>query len=251
MTGHHTKIGFIGSGNMARAIALGLMEPATFCDSGSGRAEELAGIVGGRAGAAEDVAADSDILFLCHKPAQLEQVSARIGRFDGTIASVLAATDLATLRSAFPRARVTRLMPNTPVEFGEGVVSVALESDLDERLDALLRRLGRVIRLPESEIELATAIGGCSPAFFALFAQCLVVSAVSRGMASDTARAIVGGTLKGTARLLEANDMDTEAAIRAVASPGGLTEKALASFDASGLRDAVSAAVATVLGEKT
>lgn len=243
------NVGFIGSGNIARAIALGLGEPAAFADSGSGRAEELARATGGTAGPAATVAQASDLLFLCHKPAQLNDVAAQLAGFAGTIASVLAATPLAALRRAYPSARVVRLMPNTPVELGAGVICVAEESDPDEQLADLLKRLGHVIRLPESQFELATAVGGCAPAFFALFAQQLVDAATQRGMDAATARSIVGGTLNGTGRLLDANDMDTGATIAAVASPGGLTERALHSFDASGLQDAVSRAVATVLGE--
>lgn len=244
-------VGFIGSGNMARAIALGLAEPAAFADSGSGRAEDLALATGGTAGPVAAVAEHSDLLFLCHKPAQLNDVAAELAGFAGTIASVLAATPLTALRDAYPGARVARLMPNTPVEFGAGVVCVAEESDPDLRLDDLLDRLGKVIRLPEPQFELATAIGGCAPAFFALFAQQLVDAATQRGMSAVTARSIVGGTLLGTGRLLNANEMDTAAAITAVASPGGLTERALQSFDASGLQNAVDRAVATVLGEQS
>lgn len=242
-------IGFIGSGNMARAIAVGLREHAMFSDSGSGRAAKLASDTGGEAADVESVASAADLLFLCHKPAQLEEVSRKIEGFNGTLASVLAATPLAALREAYPAATVVRLMPNTPVEHGAGVTCVADESDAAPELETLLERLGRIVRLPEAEIELATAIGGCAPAFFALFAQDLIASAIARGMDERLAREIVGQTLLGTGVLLDASGVDTESAITAVASPGGLTERALHSFDASGLQDAVDRAVATVLGE--
>lgn len=243
------SIGFIGSGNMARAIAVGLREPALFADSGSGRAATLAADTGGEAADAEAVAEGSSVLFLCHKPAQLTDVASKIGQFDGILASVLAATPLAALREAYRSATVVRLMPNTPVEHGAGVTCVAGESDPAPELETLLERLGPVVRLPEDQIELATAVGGCAPAFFALFAQEMIASAVARGMDEQLARQIVGQTLLGTGVLLDANGVDTAAAITAVASPGGLTERALQSFGESGLQDAVERAVATVLGE--
>lgn len=243
------SIGFIGSGNMARAIALGLREAAMFSDSGSGRAAALAADTGGQRAEASDVAQQSDVLFLCHKPAQLQPVAGELGDFDGVLASVLAATPLVSLREAYPHATVVRLMPNTPAQFGAGVICVAEESDSAPELETLLERLGAVVRLPEAEIELATAIGGCAPAFFALFAQNLIAAAAARGMSDERARQIVGQTLLGTGVLLDANGVDTAAAITAVASPGGLTEKALASFGTSGLQDAVDRAVATVLGD--
>src|SRR4249919_625259 len=105
------NIGFIGSGNMARAIAVGIGTPALFADGGSGRAAVLAEELGGSAASVESIAASSDILFLCHKPAQLADVAAEAAGFDGTIVSVLAATTLDALRAAYPNATVVRTMP--------------------------------------------------------------------------------------------------------------------------------------------
>lgn len=243
------RIGFIGSGNMARAIALGLKEPAVFSDSGSGRASQIAELVGGSVSDNAGVAAASDVVFLCHKPAQLESVAAEVGDFEGTIVSVLAATPLESLRSNYPSAQIMRSMPNVPVEFSSGVFAVAAEGDNASELMSLLDRLGRVIEVPEEQFEVATAIGGCAPAFFALFAQELIRAATQRGMSEEMAKEIVGQTLSGTGDVLAANGVDTAATMRAVASPGGLTEKALASFVESKLGDAVERAVATVLGE--
>lgn len=245
------RIGFIGSGNMARAIALGLKEPAVFSDSGSGRATGVAELVGGSVADNAGVAASSDVLFLCHKPAQLGSVAAEIDNFSGTVISVLAATKLESLKQSYPDARVMRSMPNVPVEFSSGVFAIAQEGENDSEALVLLERLGSVVEVPEAQFEIATAIGGCAPAFFALFAEELIGAAVSRGMSEDLAKRIVGQTLSGTGDVLAANGVDTGATMRAVASPGGLTEKALASFDQSKLGDAVERAVATVLGESS
>lgn len=234
---------------MARAIALGLGRTALYSDSGSGRARALAEQTGGRACATQEIGERCDLVFLCHKPAQLTVVAADLAGFSGTLASVLAATPLGELRRAYPSATVVRLMPNTPVELRTGVTCVAAESDAAPALDALLDQLGAVVRLPEDEIELATAVGGCSPAFFALFAEALVNAAAARGMNEQIAKWIVGQTLLGTGLLLRENGVDTTATQRAVASPGGLTESALKSFYASGLQATVDRAVATVLGE--
>ncbi len=64
---------------MARALALGLGEPALFTDGGSGRASRLAAEVGGEARAANADLTRADLLVLAHKPAQLEAVSREIG----------------------------------------------------------------------------------------------------------------------------------------------------------------------------
>lgn len=243
------RVGFIGSGNMARAIAVGLGVPASFSDSGSGRAQAVADAVAGSTGSNVEVAERSDLLFLAHKPAQLSDVAAQLGGYSGTIVSILAATPLSALKAAYPSATVLRSMPNIPVENGNGVFAIASESDQSPEAIELLEKLGAVVDVPEAEFEIATAIGGCAPAFLALFAEHLVESAVKRGMDADLAKTIVGQTFVGTGQTLSDNGMDTSGLQKAVASPGGLTERALSSFSESQLQDAVDRAVATVLGE--
>ncbi len=243
------KFGFVGSGNMARSMAIGFGEAALFCDSGSGRAAKLAAETGGQAVTLVELAESVDVVFLSHKPKQLADVAAELSGFDRTIVSLLAATPLGALREAYPAARIVRTMPNIPVEEGQGVLGVAEGSDAVPELDPYFARLGLVVRCDESQFELLTAIGGCAPAFFALFSDNLIASASERGMDEATARAIVNQTMLGTATTLAATDVDTQALMRRVASPGGLTERALESFGESGLKAAVDAAVATVLGE--
>lgn len=243
------KFGFVGSGNMARSMAIALSEPALFADSGSGRAAELAALTSGATATPSKIAEQCDVVFLAHKPKQLREVAGEMQGFSGVIVSVLAATPLSELRSAHPAARVVRVMPNIPVEFGAGVIGIAAESDRVPALDTYLARFGTVADCPEDQFELFTAISGCAPAFFALFAESLVASAKSRGMDEALAAGVVNQTMSGTATVLAANGLDTADLKRRVASPGGLTEKALESFDRAGLADAVDGAVATVLGQ--
>lgn len=243
------QLGFIGSGNMARSLALGLGEPALFSDSGSGRAKLLAEQTGGESLGTVELASRADVIFLCHKPKQLAEVAAQLPDYAGTIVSVLAATPLAALREAYPNAKVVRTMPNIPVEFGEGVFAVASEGDDVPELIDKFKRFGLVVQTPEEHFELVTAIGGCAPAFFALFASELIDTAVKRGLDPAQAKEVVNETLRGTGTALRSNGVDPEALMTAVASPGGLTERALKSFDESGLQAAVDRAVATVLGE--
>lgn len=243
------KFGFIGSGNMAGAFARGLNEPALFADSGSGRAGLLAAELGGTASAIGPMADACNVLVLAHKPKQLKEVAQQLTDFSGTIVSLLAATPLAALREAYPAARIVRTMPNIPIEHGRGVLGVAAESDSTPELDPYFARFGVVTSVPEAEFEVFTAVAGCAPAFFALFAEKLIESSTARGLDPDVAAEIVNQTMLGTAISLRQDDVDTAALMARVASPGGLTERALSSFEATGLADSVEAAVATVLGE--
>lgn len=239
---------------MARAIVVGLGRPVGVTDGGSGRAAELAELVGGQVHATNrDLAGASDLLILCHKPAQLNDVAGEIAEFDGVVASCLAATSTEALEAALPRPDVVRVMPNTPVEVRAGVICVstggAAAPAARTLVTELFETLGTVIAVAEDEMELATAIGGCAPAFYALFAQELAAAAVARGMDPELARTIAGDALAGSGSLLRERAYDTDRVQREVASPGGLTEKALKSFDDQGLNALVGRAVDAVLGK--
>src|SRR5690242_15224393 len=111
------RVGLIGAGNMARALARGWADPVLCSDDGSGRARELAAELGGQAvDSNAAVAEQADLVVLCHKPAQLKLVAAEIADRAKAVASILGATPIDALQEAYPGTPVFRLMPNTPVE---------------------------------------------------------------------------------------------------------------------------------------
>src|SRR2546423_9429177 len=107
-------VGFIGSGNMAGALARGLGEPVLASDGGSGRAAELVGELGGEALANAAVAARADVVVLACKPYQLDAVAPALQEARKVV-SLLGATPIDTVRAALPGALVAKAMPNTPV----------------------------------------------------------------------------------------------------------------------------------------
>src|SRR5207248_8956009 len=108
------QVGLIGAGNIARALARGWGEPILVSDAGSGRAVELARELGGEALDSQGIASRADLVVLCHKPAQLNEVADEIRDQAKAVASVLGATRIAALQDAYPGVPVFRLMPNTP-----------------------------------------------------------------------------------------------------------------------------------------
>src|SRR5215211_5446483 len=115
------QIGLVGSGNMARALALGWGEAVLCTDSGSGRAQELAALVGGQAVASNrELAERADLVVLAHKPAQLDTVAREIAGAAKAVVSILARTTQAEVRAAYPETPVFRIEPNTPVEVRRG-----------------------------------------------------------------------------------------------------------------------------------
>lgn len=246
------KVGFIGSGNMAAAMARGWKdadgsrpEQMLFTDSGSGRASALAEEVGGRAiESNRELVERSDFVVLAVKPGALEQVAASLPA-PRAVLSLLGATPLAKLVDLFPDSAVLRLMPNLGVEVRQGVICVAHAPDLDPGIAGeargLLEGISRVFELPDEQMDIATALMGCTPAYFAVVAHALSTEGVAGGLDPETANALVAESLAGTAGLLgHRSPFEIQVA---VASPGGSTEAGLEALAAAGGGEAFRAAV--------
>ena len=114
------KIGLIGAGNMARALARGWGMPVVCADPIAERADALASEVGGEVAQSNaEVARAVDLVVLCHKPAQLTGVASEVASHAKAVASILAATPLTALREAYPDAPVYRFIPSLPVACGQ------------------------------------------------------------------------------------------------------------------------------------
>jgi pyrroline-5-carboxylate reductase len=245
------RVGLIGAGNMARAMARGWGDPVFCSDSGSGRAAALAAELGGEAlPSNRDVAEKADLVVLCHKPYQLDAVAAELSGTAKPVASVLGATSVDALQQAYPDTPVFRLMPNTPVEVRRGIVCYSPAPGIDTALEAevvaLFERLGTVVTLPESQIEPATAVMGVGPAYLALVAEAQVDAAVRHGLPAPLAARLATETMAGTAELLVRRGYDTLSVRREVTSPGGSTARGLEALERGGLRSAFQAAIDAV-----
>jgi pyrroline-5-carboxylate reductase len=245
------RVGLIGAGNMARAMARGWGDPVLVSDSGSGRAAALAAELGGRAASSLEVAREADAVVLCHKPYQLDEVAASLAGEVKVVISVLGGTTVGQLRAAYPGVPVFRVEPNTPVEVRRGILCYApapeVDAGLEGRVLAMFERLGRVITLPEGLLEAATAVTAVGPAYMALVAEAQVDAAVRHGLKPDLASALAAETMAGTAELLARRDYDTLAVRRAVTSPRGSTARGLDALERGGLRSAFSEAMNRVL----
>lgn len=234
-------VGFIGSGNMAAAMArgwAGAVEGMLFSDSGSGRAAALAAELGGEAAGNAEIAERADLVVLAVKPAMLEEVAPQLGAARSVV-SILAAVPLQRLRAAFPEAAVLRVMPNVGVEVRKGVLCVAGEASDEVR--AKLTVLGHVVDLADEDFDEATAIMGCAPAYLALAVEALADAGAAAGLDAELARELVVETTGGTAELLRIrHPADVR---KAVTSPGGSTEAGLEALDREGARRAFEAAV--------
>jgi len=256
------KVGLIGAGNMARALARGWGDPVLCSDSGSGRAQTLADELGGRAATNLEVAREADLIVLCHKPYQLEAVAREIADAvgDTPVVSILGGTSVQKVRGAYPQAAaVFRIEPSTPVEVRRGVLLLAqddpqkhgfaaIDPALEREVVALFERVGWVARVPQNLLGAAAATSAVGPAYLALVAEAWADAGIRHGLKPDLAGRLVAETMAGTAELLAARGWDTLAVRREVTSPGGSTARGLDALERGGLRVAFADAMNAVDG---
>lgn len=237
---------------MATALARGWGDPVLVHDTDRSRAEALVAEFGGEvADSNAELAERADVLLLAHKPAGLEGVAREVGGGAKGVISILGGVKLAALRDAYGPTPVVRMIPSVPVEVRQGVTCRARDAAADPELErqavALFERVGLVVDLDESQMEIATALASCAPAYIALVAEAQVDAGVRAGLPARIAGELVAANIGGTAALLRARGMDTLAVRRMVTSPGGVTARGLSALEHGGVRAAFDDAMQAVV----
>jgi pyrroline-5-carboxylate reductase len=250
------RLGLIGAGNMASALARGIGEPVLVSDIEAERAYALAEELGGEALPTNaQVAERADVVVLCHKPRQLQRVAGELHGRARAVVSILGATTTAEIEAAYPGVPVYRFIPNLPAEVRRGVLcyaagSLAAEGPEQDVLD-LFARAGLVIPLDEPLLEPAMAIMSCGPAFLARVVEALAEAGAAHGIDAERAMRMSVEVMAGTAEYLSQHDDDAVGLQQRVATPGGVTEKGLHTLEQDGMPAAFRAAVDTVVEAAT
>lgn len=183
------------------------------------------------------------------KPGDVAAVSSELASL-GTprIVSIAAGVSVARLQNATsPSTAVIRAMPNTPALVREGVTAICAgdacgEQDI-EWAESLLRSVGLVVRIPESQMDVFTAVAGSGPAYIFLLAEALLDAGLNVGLDRDSAESIVRQLFRGAGQLLFESP-DTAAQLREkVTSPHGTTAAGLQQFEAADFREIVKKVV--------
>ncbi len=253
------KFGFIGCGNMGSALVaaaaktLNANEIAIFdrdekklaAYTESGRAIDID---------FEALCEKSDFIFLGVKPqvlpdvlaAAAETLKARDDRY--VLVSMAAGVDINAIEKiAGDDVPIIRIMPNTPVSAGEGMILYSVNGSVtadDERqfLEGL-KAAGRFDKIPENLIDAGGALSGCGPAFVYLFAEALADGGVECGLPRDKAQLYAAQTLLGAAQMILSSDKSPAALKDAVCSPGGTTIAGVHALENGKLRGTVMNAV--------
>ncbi len=210
------------------------------------RRDELWQVFPGVQVVANPVRADGTILAT--KPDGIETATAQaVAAGTNRILSIAAGVTLGTIQhAAGAPIPVVRAMPNTPALVGQGASAIsggefARGSDLDWAHE-ILANVGKVVRVPESDLDAVTGLSGSGPAYVFFVAEALIEAGVLVGLSREVATTLATQTLVGASALLAEGERPQD--LRAmVSSPGGTTVEGINVLEASGMREAFADAV--------
>ena len=254
------KIGFIGAGQMATALAAGM---ANKCEREleflvySPRAvsiEKLATACGPAANVTamentQAVVDDSDVVFLAVKPQMLEEAMEGINfESKSLVISIIGGADMYRLRRIVGHDRIVRTMPNTPCLIGMAATGYAVDEGVSDEDAALVEELfgavGTILLVhDESLINSVAGVSGSGPAYVYTFIEAMIDGGVLVGLKREIARELAIQTVLGAAELMKETGKHPGELRDQVTSPGGTTIAALKALEETGMRDAVMSAV--------
>lgn len=253
------RIGFIGAGRMATALAGGFLRAklaaadrlmASDVDAQARRrfAESTS------ASTTDDNALlveRSEVIFLAVKPQRMAEVAEGLrGKIaaDRLLVSIAAGIRLESLARWFgPEARLVRVMPNNPCLIGQGASAYCLgtrASPADgELVGRLLSALGVAWPLEEKHMDAVTGLAGSGPAFAYRMIEAMAGAGAQLGLPADVAAAMAAQTVRGAAEMVAATGWPPSELVDRVTSPGGTTLAGLEALESGGFRSALFAAV--------
>ena len=251
--------GFIGTGNMASALATAAcraVDPRKIYLSNrtADKARKLAEKLGANLSDNAAIAGDCDYIFLGVKPQMMADLLTTLRpvferrKTPFVLVSMAAGLTIDALAEmAGVPCPIIRIMPNTPCAIGEGLTLYACSAEVTDAQEKaflhLLSRSGALEPLSESLIDAGSAVAGCGGAFACLFLEALADGAVACGLPRDKAQRYAAQMLKGTAELALQSQQHTGALKDAVCSPGGTTIAGVRALEEGGFRAAAMNAV--------
>ena len=255
----HLRIGFIGAGRMATALARGWLsagltsaEKITASDPLREARERFASQTGAEVVDSNvEVLTNEEIVILSVKPQQMQNVVSDIQSHvtaNHLIVSIAAGVSLKTLSDSLGQdSRIIRVMPNSPCLVGASAAAFSVGGTATEEDSALVERMlslvGIAIPVAEHLLDAVTGLSGSGPAFVFQIIEALSDGGVRVGLPRDIALKLAAQTVLGAAKMVLETGEHPAALKDAVASPGGTTIAGLHALEQGGLRSCLINAV--------
>lgn len=243
-----TTIAFIGAGNMATALAEGLVdkglnaEQVIMSDPSKDRLAYVEKTFGVKTSSNNRAVADqADVIVLAVKPqimsAILDDLKPVMADSSKVIISIAAGITLASLGQGLGKeTALVRCMPNTPALVQTGATGMFANEHVSSAQKALaeeiLQAVGIVVWLEqEQQLDAVTALSGSGPAYYFLVMEAMIAAGEAMGLTPDTAKQLTLQTALGAAKMASNSDVEPAELRRRVTSPGGTTEAAIQSLE--------------------
>lgn len=244
---------FLGGGNMAAAIASGLVKQGGYrvhiANQGVQKRERLASELGVAVSETLPELSERDVLVLAVKPQDMENACANVQTNGALVLSVAAGLSIDTLsRYLGGTRRIVRTMPNTPSKVGLGVSGLFAENSISavdkQTAEQIMQAVGQTVWVDkESQMHAITGISGSGPAYVFYLLDALQSAAQAQGFDADDARQLSLATFKGAVALAEQSGEDFAALQQQVTSKGGTTHEAIESFKANHIAQSIEQGV--------
>jgi pyrroline-5-carboxylate reductase len=252
-----TTFALIGVGKLGEALLSGLLragrpaEQVIASERHTGRAREISELYAVRTATPSEAVALADVVLLAVKPQDmrtaLRELAAEVTP-ETVVVSMAAGIPTSLLEEELPAGtRCVRVMTNTPVFVDEAMSVVcagshATEADL-ALVEELLRPVGKVIRLPEHQLDAVTALSGSGPAYFFYLVEAMIDAGILLGLPRAIAAELIVQTAVGSAKMLKESGEHPVVLREAVMSPAGTTISAIRVMEDHGVRAAMLAAL--------
>ena len=253
------KIGFIGGGQIASALAKGFV--AAGCATGSelqvldrfpASAERFSSLTGAKvASSTKELLKNSGIIFLCVKPNDVasalppELRGLLPGKLLISVAAGIPLSFLAELAGS--ECEVCRSMPNTAAEIALSCTAVCFTpnttSEHKEATTRLFSSVGEVFDLPEKHFDAVVGVGGSGPAYACLLIEAMADGGVQAGLPRETALRMAALAVRGAAGLVLETGAHPAVLREKISSPGGTTIAALNVLEKGAVRHHAASAV--------
>lgn len=239
-----SKVLFVGAGNMACAIAGGIIKSSIvnandiyLYDKNQEQYNKFDKLCNGASSLADGFN-KAKYIFLSVKPQNIKDVLCSIRDLDykdKVFISICAGITIESIENQLPAAQIIRTMPNTPLMLGQGVTAICkndavLENDF-QFVKSIFSSSGYVTEIDEKDINCLTSVTSSSPAYVYLFAKALLEGAQKLDFNYEDTLKMICYTLIGSANMILSSDKSVDQLIAMVKSPNGTTEKALNVFE--------------------
>ena len=249
--------GFIGCGHMGSVLAeiASADKRIKVCvsDADGARAEQFAKKIKAEHMSNADIARECRFVVICVRPQDLEDLCAEIApvlaqRTDVIIISIAVGVAVGRIRAllGLSGTPVIRMMPNTPLSVGKGVILYCAENVSSENESVYKKTFGaagNLYSIPEELMDAAGCISGCGPAFVYRFIDAFAKAGVASGLPEHLAFSLALKTTEGAVKMAETSPLSPSELCAQVCSKGGTTERGVSVIDAAGLDEIMKNAV--------